>query len=165
VIFNYGLFSPFLQTFPLVFFPALCQYVDMVCDYCGGDTKVTNSRWQKRSNRVWRRRECLRCGNLVTTLEAPDYAVSFSFKNLSGVLEPFLRDKLFLAVYHSLQHRKTALDDATALTETIMSGLPACMEDGAVVRDKLVTHVTSVISRFDHAAGVYYRAYYPVSNS
>ena len=134
----------------------------MVCDYCGKDTKVTNSRWQKRANRVWRRRQCLGCGNTFTTLEAPDYAVSFSYKGKNGALEPFLRDKAYVSVYESLRHRKTAVADATALTETILRGLPDCMQDGVVTREKFVGYVTTVLQRFDPVAGVQYQAYHPL---
>jgi transcriptional regulator NrdR family protein len=137
----------------------------MVCYYCGGATSVTNSRFQKRSNRVWRRRRCDDCGNVITTLEALDYTVSITFKTNTGRLEPFLRDKLFVAVFRSLEHRKTAVADATALTETIMSGLNGCMTNGAVERDRLTSLATAVLQRFDPAAGVHYQAFHPVKAS
>ncbi|MCA9324739.1 hypothetical protein KDA23_01560 [Candidatus Saccharibacteria bacterium] len=67
-------------------------------------------------------------------------------------------------MYKSLEHRKTAVADATALTETIMSGLPGCMQQGAVARDELTRHATSVLGRFDRAAGVQYQAFHPVKD-
>src|SRR5690349_12838458 len=104
----------------------------MVCHYCGSETNVTNSRHQKRSNRVWRRRHCQGCGTIFTTEESIDYQASVSFKTPSGALAPFQRDILFVAVLDSLRHRKTATSDATALTDTILKHLPDCAEsDGS----------------------------------
>lgn len=133
----------------------------MVCIYCGSDTQVINSRWQKRSNRVWRRRSCPNCQSVITTLEAPDYSASISLRDNTGRLEPFLRDKLFASVHRSLQHRKSAITDATALTDTIMNGLHRCIDSGAVDRTKLVILSTSVLKRFDRAAAVQYAAFHP----
>lgn len=155
--------SPLFYGFPLGISLASCQHIDMVCYYCGAETSVVNSRFQKRANRVWRRRRCDSCQSTITTLESPDYAVSISFRTKTGRLEPFLRDKLFIAVFHSLEHRKTAVADATALTDTIMSGLSGCMIDGAVDRNRLTTLATSVLKRFDTVAGVHYQAFHPVS--
>lgn len=135
----------------------------MVCYYCGSGTGVINSRLQKRANRVWRRRKCLRCGNVVTTTEQLDYASSLSFKPSTGRLEPFQRDILFVAVLDSLRYRKTAVTDATQLTDTILSRLASCFDEtGAVDRQKLVGLCHSVLARFDHPAGVQYAAYHPV---
>jgi len=41
----------------------------VICPKCGGDTRVTDKRHQKRTNRNWRRRECRRCGYRFTTYE------------------------------------------------------------------------------------------------
>jgi transcriptional regulator NrdR family protein len=134
----------------------------MVCYYCGSSTSVINSRHQKRANRVWRRRKCDNCGNVITSLEAVDYAASISFRKSDGSLEPFSRDVLFLSVLDSLRHRKSAVTDATALTEAILARLPDCMNaQGAVVRNELATHVQTVLKRFDTPAGVHYQAYHP----
>jgi transcriptional regulator NrdR family protein len=134
----------------------------MVCTYCGGTTSVTNSRHQKRANQVWRRRRCDHCQSVVTTVEGLDYAASMSLKTASGVLRPFQRDILFISVYDSLRHRKTAVSDAEALTATILRSLPATFTtDRAVDRTKLIELVTSTLGRFDKAAAVQYGAFHP----
>lgn len=135
----------------------------MKCYYCGGETSVTNSRPQKRSNKIWRRRRCDNCQNIVSTLEAVDYGASLSFKPKSGKLQPFSRDILFVSVLDSLKHRKAAVSDATALTDASLAKLMVCMDSsGAIDRDSLTFQVQLLLHRFDPAAGVQYAAFHPV---
>lgn len=134
----------------------------MVCIYCGNETKVTNSRHQKRANNVWRRRQCLGCNTVFSTIEAPDMKLSITVKKPNGGLEPFLRDQLFVSVYDSLKHRKSALADATQLTDTVLSSLYAMAESSVLERDVIVTIVTTVLERFDSTAATHYKAFHPV---
>jgi transcriptional regulator NrdR family protein len=98
----------------------------------------------------------------VTTLEALDYPTSLSLRQPSGRLEPFQRDKLFVSVYESLRHRKTALEDATALTEHVLSRLSDCMQEKAIDQKQLTKLVSETLRRFDTVAGTYYAAYHPL---
>ena len=75
--------------------------------------------------------------------------------------EPFLRDNLFATVYDSLKHRKSALTDATALTNTAISKLYALANDGVIERDVITTVVETILRRFDKAAATYYKAFHP----
>ena len=135
----------------------------MVCIYCGGKTSVVNSRHQKRANQVWRRRQCDNCKSIVTTVEGLDFAASISLKTPSGALRPFQRDILFISVYESLRHRKTAVSDAEALTATLLRSLPAYFDSSqAVARNTLVEAVARTLRRFDHAASVQYLAFHPL---
>lgn len=129
----------------------------MVCVYCGGDTRVVNSRMKKRENQVWRRRRCGSCHAVFSTEEAPRLAQAWRVRS-TGHLEPFSRDKLFLSLYRSCEHRRTALGDAKGLTETVISRLAAYVRDGTV-RNSDITGVTQVaLNRFDKAASVHYAA-------
>lgn len=134
----------------------------MVCIYCGSDTQVTNSRHQKRANQVWRRRKCLNCGALFSTTEGADTSQALSVQKKNG-LEPFSRDMLLLSVYDSLRHRKTALQDATALTSTIISALTPLADNAVIERDVIVTITTTVLGRFDKPAAISYSAFHPVA--
>jgi transcriptional regulator NrdR family protein len=135
----------------------------MVCIYCGGKTSVVNSRHQKRANQVWRRRRCDNCKSIVTTVEGLDFEASISLRTASGALQPFQRDILFISVYESLRHRKTAAADAEALTATTLKALPLCFDGTqAVDRQKLVQLVADTLQRFDEAAFVQYRAFHPL---
>lgn len=133
----------------------------MVCIYCSGDTKVANSRLQKRTNRVWRRRRCLECGAVFSTEEQAVTDKSIVFKD-SNVLEPFSREKLLLSVYDTLRHRKTAVGDATALCDTIWSKAYLHITDGIILRDDLVRITAATLQRFDRAGATAYLAFHPI---
>ena len=134
----------------------------MVCIYCGSETKVTNSRHQKRLNHVWRRRKCVVCKAIFSTTESADAVSALRVSN-AGVLEPFLRDNLLMSVYDSLRHRKHALTDATSLTATIVSNMYDLADNGVIDRDAVVTVTTTVLERFDHVAATHYKAFHPLT--
>ncbi len=73
-------------------------------------------------------------------------------------LRPFSRDKLFISVYDSCQHRKTALSDAEGLTETVIRKLAAHVKDGTVDKSDITGVAQVALNRFDKAASVYYEA-------
>jgi transcriptional regulator NrdR family protein len=120
-----------------------------------------NSRSQKRTNGVWRRRTCLSCGTTFTSVEAPDLAGSVTVKSYEQ-LQAFQRDKLFLSVYDSLKHRKTALRDATELTDTVLHKLHPHMKDAVVFKDVITETVHVTLAHFDKAAATHYAAFHPV---
>lgn len=157
------LIPTYTPIFPLVFLLPTCQYIDMVCIYCSNKTQVSNSRHQKRSNTVWRRRQCMVCQSIFTTVESVEEGSSFTYKNTAGSLEPLERDHILMAVYDSLKHRKTALSDATALTATIMSMAYKNAANGVIDRDNLVAICSEVLQRFDTVAATHYAAFHPIS--
>lgn len=133
----------------------------MLCIYCQSDTKVVNSRPQKRLNRVWRRRTCMTCGTTFTSSEAIDLSGSITVRDAKH-LQPFQRDKLFMSIYDSLKHRKTALSDASGLTDTVITRLYPLMKDAVVDRAAIIEAVTSVLKRFDGVAATHYDAFHPL---
>jgi transcriptional repressor NrdR len=133
----------------------------MLCIYCQNDTRVVNSRPQKRLNRVWRRRTCMTCGTTFTSTEAVDLGGSITVRDMKQ-LEPFQRDKLLMSVYDSLKHRKTALSDATGLTDTVISKLYPLMKDAVVDKSSIGQTTWVVLKRFDKAAATYYAAFHPL---
>lgn len=132
----------------------------MVCVYCGAPTQVTNSRHQNRNNHIWRRRKCLTCSALFTTDEQPELASALVVRRDTRQLEPFNRDRLFIAIYESCKHRPTAIADAAYLTQVIMSQLLKLQRDGAVSRGDVIAATARALERFDQVAGVVYAAYY-----
>lgn len=134
----------------------------MVCIYCQSETRVVNSRPQKRVNKIWRRRTCTVCGTTFTSLEAVDLTGSVRVRNQKA-LEPFQRDKLLLTIHDSIKHRKTAYSDATGLTDTVISKLLPAMTDAVVNRNEIVTVTISVLKRFDRVAATHYQAFHPVN--
>lgn len=132
----------------------------MVCIYCQSDTQVVNSRHQKRQNQVWRRRKCIHCQAVFTTLEAVDFSQAVTVVR-NQTYEPFSRDTLLLSVYDSLKHRKTASSDATALVTTIIGQLVAFIETAQLTREQIVAVTSEVLERFDGVAATHYRAFHP----
>lgn len=135
----------------------------MVCIHCAGKTAVINSRLQKRSNRVWRRRKCIECGAIFSSHEVAQYEASWMVRGsgAKGKLTPFQRDKLFLSLYRSCQHRPAALSDASALADTIISKLQAQIKNGIVDGQAIFQAAQVALNRFDTAASVHYQAFHP----
>ena len=94
----------------------------MVCLYCGGDTRVGNSRLQRRNNQVWRRRVCKRCSAVFTTHEAIDLS-STLLVIVGGLPKPFVTDMLFTELLLAMSHRKNAYLDAREATNTVIKRL------------------------------------------
>lgn len=132
----------------------------MVCVYCGAKTKVNNSRHQKKPNQVWRRRICLNCSAMFSTLELPDLQRSLSVKHNDGRLAPFNRDKLFVSVYFSCGHLKDAVDAANALTGTVISKLLKQSESALVDSQTIAKITQDTLKHFNQPAAAQYQAYY-----
>ena len=133
----------------------------MVCYKCSGETAVLNSRHQKRSNTVWRRRRCVMCDTLVTTTEGIDYAKSLVVTPRSGKqLVPFERDRLLLSLYKSLGHRPEALRDAGGICATIIAKLAPLATDGVLASTRITEVSLVALSRFDKLAAQHYQAFH-----
>lgn len=128
----------------------------MICPYCASDTKVTNSRSSTKYVTVWRRRQCKSCFNVWTTRESVDLSSSHRVSR-NNEIEPFYRDKLFLSIKDSLQHRKSNLEDATALTDTVL-GLVLSLNNALIRSHELALMVSDTLNRFDPIASDVYRA-------
>jgi transcriptional regulator NrdR family protein len=161
------LFYPHFEvTFPLVFLIAGCQYIDMVCIYCGSKTQVTNSRHQRRANQTWRRRECINCQAVFTTEEQAKLGEHWLVEHISGKdtqkskFEAFERDVLFLSLYESLKHRNNLVKEARELTDTVISKLAASVRDGRIQTATIAQVCLVVLNRFDKAAATSYEAFH-----
>lgn len=132
----------------------------MVCAYCNAKTTVTNSRSSKKTKTTWRRRQCTVCSGLFTTRESSDLESSLRVKTSSSGLQPFLRDKLLISIYGSLLHRKSALNDATSLTDTIVSTILGQCRSGLIHRDEIIETAAATLSKFDNLAATHYLAHH-----
>lgn len=130
----------------------------MVCVNCMGPTRVINSRAQKRSNQVWRRRQCLRCKLVFSTEERVQYENVWLVIDPFGTLSPFSHDKLLLSLYRSCRHRQTALSDAAALSETIIQRLQPKFTEGHISSQTIVQVSQVALNRFDRVASINYEA-------
>jgi transcriptional regulator NrdR family protein len=132
----------------------------MVCIYCGSKTSITNSRPQKRLNRTWRRRQCETCQAVFTSVEAADLAAGLVVSHSHSPVEPFSRDKLFVSLYRALGHRKTAVSDAGALSDTIVAKLLHGEAQASISPADIVQTAHQTLLHFDQAAAVQYQAYH-----
>ncbi len=133
----------------------------MVCIYCGYDTTVANSRVQKLSNNVWRRRKCRSCGAIFTSIEKPHYPANIVIFSEDGSLTPFLPEKLFLSVYGCLRHRQNPIEDAKNICDTITRKIFANgVADGKVKKAELRNIIKVTLNRFDKTAMVHYQAFH-----
>jgi transcriptional regulator NrdR family protein len=83
---------------------------------------------------------------------------SFAVKQAKG-FKPFIRDKLFITINDSLKHRKSHIDDATALTDTVISQLgEANQSNGVLTRSNIAQITTITLRRFDKTAATVYSA-------
>jgi transcriptional regulator NrdR family protein len=98
----------------------------------------------------------------VSTIETLNFSGSLLVAKQSGLVEDFLREKLFLSIYRSLGHRSEAITDAVAITDTIVSDLIKKLKSPIIKREEIINASQEVLKRFDKAAEVHYKAYYPV---
>lgn len=137
----------------------------MVCIYCNGPTSVTNSRLQRRSNNIWRRRECGTCGNIFTTHEIVELGGSIVVQRSSNNnkdIDPFLRDTLFISIYESCKHREDATNDANAITQTVINKILKLVDKGTIGRNQIVDIAFKTLDSFDKTAATVYIAYHPI---
>jgi transcriptional regulator NrdR family protein len=124
----------------------------MICTKCfHGKTQVTNSRPHKTSPSIWRRRQCLKCSHIFTTLETPDTSEAAT---ISG--KPFSAPRLTVSLAGYLSHRgNEAPDDASWLVATVQQLMWAEHKKKLTSRE-LVDMVYPILDRFDAIAGLRY---------
>jgi transcriptional repressor NrdR len=132
----------------------------MVCIYCGNETRVTNSRLQKRSNKVWRRRKCEVCRAIFTTHETIDLTQALLVGS-GGSPSPFLPDLLFTDVLLALQDRNDAYIAAREIVSTVLQKLMKSSEKPIFKPSTISKATADVIKRFDKRAYLRYIAEHP----
>ena len=132
----------------------------MVCIYCRKNTIVANSRPQIRSYQTWRRRKCKSCGAVFTTIEKVDLTSSLVVKNQDGTIESFNGDALFVSVLHAVGHRNNPLNDARAITDTVIGRLIHNATGAVISSQQIIMAVTKSLERFDKSAAIQYVAYH-----
>jgi transcriptional repressor NrdR len=132
----------------------------MVCIYCGGETKVTNSRLQRRNNQVWRRRQCLSCQAVFTTHEAIELESALSVIK-DGQAEAFLPDLLLKELMTALQDRKDVYTASGEVLATIIRKLLALPQKPRFSPSDISKITSEVLKRFDRRAYLRYIAEHP----
>jgi len=132
----------------------------MVCVYCGAKTKVTNSRWQKRSNQIWRRRQCLACQSLFTTHEQIELE-SALLVDKSGRTQAFLPDLLLKDLMLALKHRSDVYTASGEVMATIIRRLLSLPQKPVFKSSDISKITAAVLKRFDKQAYLRYIAEHP----
>jgi transcriptional repressor NrdR len=135
----------------------------MVCIYCGSETKVTNSRLQKRNNQVWRRRQCLSCASVSTTHEAIELESALSVES-SGQNRPFLPDLLLKELMISLQDRKDVYTASREVFSTIVRKLLSLPQKPLYKPADISKTTAGVLRKFDKQAYLRYIAEHPAAH-
>lgn len=132
----------------------------MICIKCSADTKVANSRPHKKTPGVWRRRHCLSCGTVFTTMElVADNAYSFRVRSADGDMSDFSLPRLLLSIHQALTHRShpATADEAYWLAQTVAQSIQATATD--IIDDSaLAEEAFATLSNFDATAGLQYGA-------
>ena len=132
----------------------------MVCVYCGGATKVVNSRHQRRNNQVWRRRQCLACQSVFTTHESVELESALSVEQ-SGALRPFLPDLLLKELMSALQDRKDVSTASREVLATIVRKLLPLPQKPVYSTTDISKATAEVLKRFDKRAYLRFVAEHP----
>jgi len=132
----------------------------MNCPYCNNDTSVVNSRLQKRSNQVWRRRRCKACGAVFTTLEAVDLP-KMLIVDSGGHSGTFLPDKLYTDVLLALQDRKDCYEAAREVTYTVTQELLKLPDKPLFKPEQISRAAGGVLAKLDRRAYLRYAAEHP----
>jgi len=132
----------------------------MKCIYCNGKTKVTNTRPRGKEHSTWRRRECLNCNAIVTSEEAIKLEECLLVKKKNGDQEPFLRDKLFISIFQSIDHLPKQIETAHYLCETILRHCLKTKPMTALLSSENIS-ITAirVLKNFDAASAIKYNSY------
>ena len=126
----------------------------MKCPYCKKDSQVTNSRHQKRTNSVWRRRKCTNCGAVWTSLERIDYATTWRVRK-GKHLTDFRVETLLISLYEALKHRKSSDVDAKYVCDTVIAKL-STKKLAELPAELITTTAYDILRRYDKvAAGLY----------
>ena len=110
-----------------------------------------NSRGQKRSNQVWRRRRCLSCKAVFTSHEAIDYSSALLVSRPKGT-EPFIEDLLYNDILKALKGRRDRLSAAREVTSTVIKALLKQPEKPLYEPQKISRLAGGVLSRLDRQA-------------
>lgn len=95
----------------------------MFCPYCKHtDSRVLDSRVSEDGASIRRRRQCPACERRFTTVEQTQLVVV----KRSGVVEPFVRDKVIAGVRKACKGRPVTEDDLARLGQQVEDALRAC---------------------------------------
>lgn len=127
----------------------------MKCPYCNSDSNVTNSRLQKRSNSVWRRRKCSECSAIWSTSERLQASGTYKVQSNEHLVD-FRPEILLISLYESLKHRKTPELDASYVSETVIENLQN-LKQATIPKSEIANQSYIVLKNYDKLASDIYK--------
>jgi transcriptional repressor NrdR len=127
----------------------------MKCPYCNSDSNVTNSRLQKRSNSVWRRRKCSECSAIWSTSERLQASGTYKVQSNEHLVD-FRPEILLISLYESLKHRKTPELDAKYVSETVVENLQN-LKQATIPKSEIANQSYIVLKNYDKLASDIYK--------
>ena len=128
----------------------------MVCPYCSHQTKVINSRHQKRNNQTWRRRQCVSCQAIFTTHEQIELTSTLSVREADDSLMPFVKERLFSSLLLACDGLNDPYGTATELTATVINELRGKAGDAMVSSKDIAATTGQILRRFNAKAFLKY---------
>jgi transcriptional regulator NrdR family protein len=135
----------------------------MFCINCfHKNTKITNSRQNKKSARVWRRRLCSNCKSTFTTYERPSLVDSKSLENAND--SHFNLGRLTISIFKSFTHNPSdGQKNALWLAQTVEDAL---LIDTSPLTIASITKTTyKTLKRYDELAALQYAAQHQLISS
>ena len=130
----------------------------MKCPFCGGESRVIESRPASDEEAVRRRRECLACGRRFTTMERVEVPPLLVVKK-DGRRERFSRDKLLTGVLKACEKRPVPMEVIEKLADDIERDLRSSL-DQEVPTSVIGERVMEALRRIDGVAYVRFASVY-----
>lgn len=130
----------------------------MICPFClHTKTHVYNSRPTKRTNEIWRRRECLNCKKQFSTREGVDLG-NILLVEEQGKNQQFSTLKLLSSIAASINHVDNIDEKATWLMQTIQTHLLAlAAKNSQLVTPQTISEVAAAtLHAYDYTSYVKY---------
>ncbi len=133
----------------------------MICIKCTSqNTNVVNSRLQKKTSLVWRRRQCAHCKSVFTTHETPrpnEYYLVHSSKETTP--RPYNLGRLVISIGECFSHDpERGKETAIWLAQSVERQIATFSED-ELVTSSIIAHLThTTLKRYDAVAAVQYAA-------
>lgn len=137
----------------------------MFCINCfHKNTKVTNSRPNKKQPLIWRRRQCPKCNTIFTTYERPSLADNKPVILSDSRTDTFNLGKLILSISKAFTHAPQEAEyNALWLAQNVEDILSTEREVVTPEDIEAVTHAT--LKRFDELAAIQYAAQHHLISS
>lgn len=137
----------------------------MFCIHCfHTSTKVTNSRPNKKSPTIWRRRTCTDCQTTFTTYERPSLAENKPIYRPDGTADAFNLGKLIISIASSFSHAPSkAKYDAIWLAQTVEDLLSS--QQHTITPEDIAAATHQTLLQFDELAALQYAARYGLITS